>query len=141
VLGRIGSGRFLAQLLVAEEDIGLVRLGQDVTIRLNTAPDDVVDAVVAAIHPSFDVDEQSFVVEASFDQEGTALFAGAQLQAEIVVDRRPEALTIPVESIHSDSLVTLTDGRVVVVTPLSRVGRWVEISADLTESDRIRTPR
>jgi multidrug resistance efflux pump len=136
-LGRIGSGDFVAELLVAEEDIGQVRLGQDVSLRLNTRPDRVIDAVLTAIHPSFDVVEQSFRVEASFAQQNMILYAGTQLQADIIVARRTDVLTIPVECLVADSLVTLEDGQVVSVTPVSRAGRWVEIQADLSAFDRI----
>lgn len=140
-LGRIGAGDYFAELLVAEEDIARVVRGQDVIVELNTHPDHPVAAVVTRVHPSFDVVEQSFIVEASFAAESIALFDGTQLQAHIVVDRRRDALTIPAEFLRADDSVVLIDGRVVHVTPLGREGRWIEISADLDESDRIKIAR
>jgi multidrug efflux pump subunit AcrA (membrane-fusion protein) len=141
VLGRLGSGVFLAELLVAEEDIGLVREGQPVAIRLNTDPGRVVDAIVTTIRPSFDVSEQSFLVEASFAPDGRRLYSGTQLEAEIVVEERPDTMAIPIAYLEADSLVTLVDGRVVGVAVRSRAHGWAEIVSNLTDSDQIRDPR
>lgn len=137
VLGRIGSGQFVAEMLVLEQDIGRVRRGQDVGLRLNTAPDVIVPATVRAIHPAFDVVEQSFTVEARFEPGSLVLFSGTQLQADIVVERREDALVIPADYLHADDSVALVDGRTLRVQPVSRVGKWVEVRGDLEDGDEL----
>jgi len=139
-LARIGSGDYLARLLVAEEDIRLIRIGQPVKISLNTDRTRVIDARVTTIYPSFDVEDQSFVIEASFNQGDQPLFAGTQLQANIVVAARMNALTIPVRCLQDDSLVTLSNGNVVPVQTGIRSGLWVEVIAGISESDQLQIP-
>jgi hypothetical protein len=122
---------------VAEEDIRLIRIGQPVKISLNTDRTRVIDARVTTIYPSFDVEDQSFVIEASFNQSDQPLFAGTQLQANIVVAARTNALTIPLRCLQDDSLVTLSNGNVVPVQTGIRSGLWVEVIAGISESDQL----
>lgn len=137
VLARIGGGGFLAMLFVAEEDVRLVRLGQAVKIGLNTDKTRVFEGRITRIYPSFDAASQSFKLEASIDAGGEPLYAGTQLQANVVVALRENALAVPLHALSENGQVTLAGGEVVAVTIGVRSGNWVEVTSGISDSDRI----
>jgi multidrug efflux pump subunit AcrA (membrane-fusion protein) len=136
-LARIGGGHFLARLFVAEEDIHLIRHGQEAKIGLNTNKTRVFDGRITTIYPSFDVTNQSFKLEASFDATGEILYAGTQLQANIILAIHKKALAIPLEYLHDNNHVILEGGKVVDVTTGIRSGGWVEVTSGISESSRL----
>ena len=135
-LCRIGGGRFQASLYVAEEDIHLVRPGQRVKLGLNTHVDRVFEGQVTTIYPAFDLSAQSFRLDASIVAGDARLFVGTQLQANVIVDVREKGLTIPFNAVEN-GYVHLEDGRVVAVTTGVRSGQWIEVTAGISDSDRM----
>lgn len=138
MLAEIGSGRYLAKLMVSEDDISKVKLGQEVYIELNTEKGRSYKAQVTRIYPAFDNTEQSFVVEADFVGQRPSLREGTQLQANIVIATSKNALTIPRRFLETGNLVAVKGQadpvkvQVGIVTP-----EWVEIKAGLKETDKI----
>ncbi|MFA7421662.1 MAG: HlyD family efflux transporter periplasmic adaptor subunit [Melioribacteraceae bacterium] len=94
-IAEIGSGKFIAKLFVSEEDINSLKVGQDVYIELNTAKNKSYKARISKVFPAFDTIEQSFIVEAEFAEPTLMLKSGTQLQANIVIKQKKNALVIP----------------------------------------------
>jgi multidrug resistance efflux pump len=137
-LAKIGSGKTIAKLFVAEEDINLIKVGQKTKIALNTDKDNPVDAVISKIYPSFDVAEQSFILEADFLEEKIKILASTQLQANIIIAQIENALVIPIKFLSEDNRVTLANNSEVKVDIGIKSGNWVEILGGINESSSLR---
>jgi multidrug efflux pump subunit AcrA (membrane-fusion protein) len=138
VIADLGTGRLLAKLEIAEEDIRRVILGQTVLISLNTDKDRLYHATVTKIYPSFDANQQAFVAEASFDEMPPALRNGTQLQANIILGEKPHALVIPSACLlPGDSVILAADGGHKPVVTGIRTLEWVEILNGLDSNQHI----
>lgn len=138
MLAEIGSGRYLARLMVSEDDISRVKLGQEVYIEFNTERGKSYKAHISRIFPAFSDLDQSFIVEAMYDGVTPDLREGTQLQANIVIGASKHALVIPRRFLLAGSKVKLkgesepVNVRTGIITP-----EWAEIKNGLTETDKI----
>jgi macrolide-specific efflux system membrane fusion protein len=96
-ISEIGSGEFIAKLFIVEEDINKIKVGQEVYIELNTDKNKTYKAYLSKVYPFFDSQEQSFIAEAKFFEPINLLKSGTQLQANIKIKCKSEALVIPPE--------------------------------------------
>jgi macrolide-specific efflux system membrane fusion protein len=136
-LAKIGSGKTIAKLFIAEEDINHIKVGQKTLVALNTDKENPVDAIISKIYPSFDVVEQSFILEADF-LEARNILANTQLQANIIIAEKENALVIPAQYLSDNNKVILTDNSVVTVDVGIRTGKWVEIISGIDETNSIK---
>lgn len=136
-LAKIGSGKMIIKLFIAEEDIGKMKLGQSVVVSLNTNKSKTLKAVITRIYPEFDDAEQSFILEAEFTNKTQTIRANTQLQANIVVNHIDNALVIPIEFLNGDNTVTLSNNKNVPVKTGIITGKWVQILDGISESDKI----
>lgn len=139
-IAQIGSGDYLVKLFVSEEDIPKVNLGQAVAIRMNTYPDQIFQATVSKIYPGFDEMEQSYVVEAQFEQLPPKVFSGTQLQANIKIGNREQVLVIPSAYVSRGNFVTLENGQQQEVVTGSKNSQWTEIISGLADGEMIIKP-
>jgi multidrug efflux pump subunit AcrA (membrane-fusion protein) len=137
-LAKIGSGKTIAKLFIAEEDINHIKVDQKTKIALNSDKDNPVDAVISKIYPSFDVDEQSFILEADFLEEDNTILANTQLQANIIIAQKENALVIPSKFLSDDNKVTLSDNSVVTVEVGIKSSKWVEIISGIDETNTLK---
>ncbi len=138
VVAEIGAGNFIARLQVAEDDINRVKVGQIVYIELNTNRNHAYKAEVTKIYPAFNNEEQSFIVEAGFKDSVPHLKSGTQLQSNIIVEEKKDALVIPVDFLLPDKKVYSNVYRKEknVETGL-QTSEWVEIISGLQEGEVI----
>jgi multidrug efflux pump subunit AcrA (membrane-fusion protein) len=137
-LAKIGSGSTIAKLFIAEEDITHVKVGQNTRIALNTDKENPLDAVISKIYPAFDFAEQSFILEAEFLQQYSTILANTQLQANIYIAHKENALVIPAEFLRANNKVTLADDSEVTVAIGIESGKWVEIISGINEEHAIK---
>lgn len=138
----MGMGSVIIKLDIAEDDIRRVKVGQKTLISLNSEKDKTYTAVITKIYPAFNSTEQSFVVEAVFDVVPDHLLNGTQLQANIIIETRENALVIPSYCLVNDSFVLIKgsqEKRPVVVG--IRTLEWAEITAGLHEGEVIIAPK
>ena len=140
-MAKIGGGETLVKLFVAEEDANRVKLGQKVLVSLNTDKDRLLTATLQKIYPSFDEIEQSFIVEARFDRTPPNLFTNTQLQANIIIEKKAEALVIPSKCLTQGDSVLLLGGKKRYVKVGIRSKEWVEVLSGIDESTRIQLPK
>lgn len=138
-LAKIGSGKTLAKLLVAEEDINKIKVEQKVKISLNTDKNNPVDAIISKIYPSFDPVDQSFILEADFIKYDKNILANTQLQANILIDEKDSVLVIPAKYLSGDNKVILSDGSAVTVEVGVRSSKWVEIISGIDETNSLKS--
>lgn len=136
-IAEIGGGKHIIKLYVAEEDINRIHLQQRTLVTLNTNVDQPLEAKISKIYPAFDVQEQSFIVEATFIIPPDILYPGTQLQANIVIDERKDALVIPVQYLlEGDSVMKANRTKIALKTGIKSSG-WVEVLSGLTPEDKI----
>lgn len=140
-IARIGSGDYLIRLFVSEDDVTKVNVGQSVGININTYPDRTFQARVTNILPAFDKTEQSYTVEARFDEMPEKMFSGTQLQANIKIGDKKDALLIPTEYVMKGGFVMLQNGETTQIKTGSLNSQWTEVISGLTEKDVIVKPK
>jgi multidrug efflux pump subunit AcrA (membrane-fusion protein) len=140
-VAEIGSGKYIAKIFVVEEDINKIKPGQDVYIELNTEKNRSYKANLSKIYPYFDNNEQSFIAEAMFDEYIGNLKSGTQLQANIRINEKSDALVIPAEYlIPGDFILDKKNGQVKVTVGI-RNSDWVEILSGANDSTTILLPK
>ena len=139
-VSEIGSGEFIAKLLIVEEDINKIKVGQDVFIELNTDKNKSYKAILSKVYPFFDAQEQSFIAEAKFTEPVYKLISGTQLQANIKTNEKADATVIPAEYLLPGDFILSKNKQNVKVTVGIRTSEWVEILSGIDESSIILFP-
>ena len=138
VIADLGAGLQIARLLIAEEDIDRVRLGQATLVSLNTDKVHVYDATITKIYPSFNTNDQAFIAEATFNPLPANLRNGTQLQANIILSEKKHALVVPASYIlPGDSVILAADHSHAPVRTGIRTLEWVEILGGLHDNQSI----
>lgn len=138
----MGTGQLVVKLDIAESDIDRVKLGQRVIISLNSRPDQHYEAIVTKIYPSFNTTDQSFIVEATFKESVPHVLNGTQLQANLIVQTKKNALVIPSYCLVNDHYVMLKNSKEKRNVSIGiRTMEWTEITGGLSESDVITFPK
>ncbi|WAC12485.1 efflux RND transporter periplasmic adaptor subunit [Dyadobacter pollutisoli] len=140
VIARIGSGRHIMKLFIAEDDITRLSTRQRAIIQMNNYPDSTFTAIITRILPAFDQTAQSYIVEAVFLNPPPLLLSGTQLQANIVQEGVKPVLVIPSAALVRGQFVQMRDGTERAIRTGQKAGSWVEVKAGLTEQDVILLP-
>ncbi|SFH07423.1 efflux RND transporter periplasmic adaptor subunit [Pontibacter chinhatensis] len=137
----VGSAdEFLLELQVDEYDIARVKPGQRVLLNLDSYKGQVFEGEVYKINPAMNERTRSFTVEASFVKAPPALFPNLTTEANIIIQAKKDALTIPREYLVEGGYV-LTEGKekVPVETGLMDYQK-VEIVKGITREDVLLRP-
>lgn len=138
VIARIGSGQPIPRLFVAEEDINKIRIGQQVELSLNTDKSRTFPATISKIYPALNAREQSFVVEAVFAETPPNLRSGTQLQANIVVEVKKNALILDRKYLRKGDKVLLAKDKTEKEVLIGlRNAAWVEVLEGISEQDEV----
>lgn len=136
-LASIGSAtNFIIEMLVDEVDIVKITLGQKVLIHLDAYEDKVFEAEVSKIYPKKDERNQTFLVEAIFNNSPKKLYPGLSGEANIIIAKNENALIIPKSFLFNNNQVLTDDGLTSVELGLENM-EYVEIISGLEESTRI----
>jgi multidrug efflux pump subunit AcrA (membrane-fusion protein) len=98
-----------AVLNVDENSIGKVKLGQTVFVKLNTNKNAVYNGKVTEILSAFDTQSQSFICKVTFDEALANPLFGTQLEANIFVAEKKNALLIPRNYVGFGNKVNVKD--------------------------------
>ena len=135
-----GDGEFMLELQVDEYDIGKIVPGQKVLITMDSYKNEVFEAEVARILPLMNERTRSFTVEANFTKRPEALYPNLTTEANIILQTKEKAITIPRDYLINDSLVIMADGEKRKVVTGVMDFQKVEILSGLTTSDEIMKP-
>ena len=132
-IATLGSAsQFIVEMLVDEVDIVKVIKSQKVLITLDAYKEQVFKAKVTKILPKKDERNQTFTVEAIFDNPPKVLFPGLSGEGNIVIGKRENVLTIPLDYLLEDDKVKTDSGLVSVKTGLRNM-EFVEIVSGISE--------
>jgi HlyD family secretion protein len=129
----LGSAtQFIIELLVDEVDIVQVTKGQQVVITLDAYKGEIFTAKVTKILPKKDERNQTFKVEAVFNKPPKVLFPGLSGEANIIINKRDNVLTIPMDYLMEGNKVTTDAGIVTIKTGLQNMD-FIEVLSGIDE--------
>ncbi len=139
-LALIGAGDMIAKLSVDEDDLDKVYEGQQVLITMDAYEEKVFKAHIKKVYPVLNKVEQSFRVDAVFDETLPVGIYGLNLEANIVIAENKEVMVIPRSALlKGDSVWVKKDKEEVKVPVKTGIAddEWVEIKSGLDKSSTI----
>lgn len=125
-----------AVLNVDENSIGKVKLGQTVFIKLNTNKNTILNGKVSEILSAFDQQTQSFICKVTFDKPIENSLFGTQLEANILVGEKKNALLIPRNYVGFGNKVNVKGKEEsVIIKPGIISTEYVEVLEGVTKDD------
>lgn len=125
-----------AVLNVDENSIGKVKLGQTVFIKLNTNKNTILNGKVSEILSAFDQQTQSFICKVTFDKPIENSLFGTQLEANILVGEKKNALLIPRNYVGFGNKVNVKGKeQSVIIKPGIVSTEYVEVLEGVTKDD------
>ena len=100
---------FVAELQIDENDIVRIKNGQRVLLSMDSYKGQVFEAVVTKIDPIMNERSRTFTVAADFTQKPSVLYPNLTTEANILIESKANALTIPRSYLIGDSMVLLVD--------------------------------
>ncbi len=134
------SVNFVLELQVDEYDIAKVKMGQKVLLTLDSYKGMVFESVVSKINPIMNERSRTFTAEAAFIKRPEVLFPNLTVEANIIINTREKALTIPRNYLVDDNYVINENNEKVKVTIGLKDYQKAEILNGLTEKDVIFKP-
>lgn len=134
------ANSFFLELEVDEYDIVRVKIGQKIVLSMDSYKGQVFDAVVKKINPFMNERSKSFTIEAEFINQPVTLFPNLTCEANIVIQEKEKALTIPRACLLEGDFVVLANNERRKVTSGLKDYQKVEILSGLTVNDIILKP-
>ncbi|WJJ95771.1 efflux RND transporter periplasmic adaptor subunit [Algibacter luteus] len=139
-LAAIGSAKtFIIKLLVDEVDIVKISKNQEVLLSLDAYKNTVFTGKISKILPKKDERNQTFTVEAYFDNPPNVLYPGLSGEANIVISNKKDVLTIPKVYVIEGDKIKTDEGIITIHTGLQNM-EIVEVISGVSESTRIYKP-
>ena len=139
IIATIGNpSTIMARLNVDENSISKVKVGQKAIVQLNVSKGKLYKGTVDEILPMFDENTQSFVCKVVFDSLLDFSISGTQLEANIMVGEKKDALLIPRKHLDFGNKVLLKGKSVPVEVKTGIIStEWVEILSGLSVKDEL----
>ena len=111
----IGSENdFILKLLLDEVDISRVKIGQSIIVTLDAFVNKTFDCELTKIYPSKDLRSQTFTIEAVFKTKPPVLLNGLSGEANIIISKKENVLTLPSQYINEKNQVRTKEGLIPV---------------------------
>lgn len=124
-----------AKLNVDENSIGKVKIGQNVYIKLNTNKTLVYDGKITEILSAFDEQNQSFICKVTFDKPMNSSLYGTQLEANILVGNKKNALLIPRSFVGFGNIVNVKGSKKSTVIKTGIISSdYIEVTGGLDKN-------
>jgi multidrug efflux pump subunit AcrA (membrane-fusion protein) len=137
IIATIGDQKKVEAVLnVDENSIGKVELGQIVYVKLNTNKSKVYNGKITEILSAFDTQIQSFICKVTFDEPMINSLFGTQLEANIFVGEKKNALLIPRNYVGFGNKVNVKgkDQNVIITTGIIS-SEYVEVLDGVSKND------
>lgn len=136
IIATIGNQQKVEAVLnVDENSIGKVKLGQTVFVKLNTNKDKIFNGKITEILSAFDLQSQSFICKVTFDVILENSLFGTQLEANILVGERKNALLIPRNYVGFGNKVNVKDSDETVIIKTGIIStEYVEVLEGINEN-------
>jgi multidrug efflux pump subunit AcrA (membrane-fusion protein) len=142
VIGEMGHK--ILQLSVDQQDIEKVKLGLEAVVKMDITGDKIYKARISKIYPNMNQKDQSFKVEAEFEDKNDFNFVHASVEANIIIGHKDNALLIPRNALQGDDKVeikALPADKVVKIEKGLATLEFVEVLSGVSEGDEIVLPR
>lgn len=140
-LAVIGSAEdYYIELQVDEYDINKIKLGQKVVLNMDSHKGFVFEAIVEKIYPIMNEQSKSFKLDAVFTKLPEHLFPNLSAVANIVIEVKPNAITIPRAYLIEDTYVLLANKEKRKVTTGLKDYEKVEVLNGITTKDQLVKP-
>lgn len=133
--------QFLIELNIDEHDIIKIKIGQQVIIRMDSYKDKVFEGKISAIDPMMNESTRTFKAEAVFVKQPPILYPNLTIEANIIIQSKQNALTIPRIYLLNDSTVTLKNGKLQKVKIGLMDYTLVEIKGGISKDTKIILPK
>jgi len=131
---------FLIELQIDEYDITRVKVGQKIVLIMDSYKGQTFEAAITSINPIMNERTKSFTAEALFIQQPPALYPNLTCEANIVIQQKAKAITIPRNYLlPGDSVLLENNTKRKVVTGLKDYKK-VEIQQGLAVTDVLLKP-
>lgn len=134
------ADKFIAEMLVDEVDIVEIQNKQKVLLNLDAYPGEIFTARISKIYPKKDERNQTFKVEAEFDDPPDVLYPGLSGEANIIVAEKDSALVIPRPYLTEDGRVKTEDSLIKVIVGLKGIDS-VEVLSGIDRNTPIYKPK
>lgn len=131
---------FMLELAVDEYDIARILIGQKILVTLDSYKGEVFEAEVEKINPIMDERSRSFIIEAIFNRRPEVLYPNLSAEANIIIQTREKAITIPRNFLLEDSFVLTENKEKRKVQTGLKDYKKVEILSGLDTADKIMKP-
>lgn len=136
----IGSTEdFIVEMYIDEVDISKITLGDTAIIHLEAYPDTVYISTLSQISAMKDLSTQTFTAESVFVNPPSKLFNGLSGEANIMVDKRKEALIIPSDYLYNGNIVLTNNGETKVKVGVKSL-EYIEILSGVDTSTVLLKP-
>lgn len=132
---------FVLEMQVDENDILRVQNGQKVIVTLDSYKNQAFEARVSKISEIMNERSKTFLVEATFTKAPPKLFPNITFEANILLNKKENAILIPRNYLKQDSIVTLASGEERIVKVGLKDFQKAEILSGLKVSDEIVKPK
>lgn len=139
VIATIADSKLIEAVLnVDETSIAKIKIGQTAYVKLNTEDTKIYKAKITEILASFDQKSQSFICKVVFDEPLDQAYFGTQLEANIFIKEKKNALLIPRNLMDFGNRVNVKgkDDYVVIKTGIVS-SEFVEVLSGITKDDVI----
>jgi HlyD family secretion protein len=131
---------FLLELQVDEYDITRIKLGQKIALSMDSYKGQVFECLVTKIDPIMNEKTKSFTIEANFIKAPKMLYPFLTCEANIVIQQKAKAITIPRNYLLEGDFVTFEKDKKVKVKTGLKDYQKVEILSGLSTNDYIFKP-
>lgn len=131
---------FYMQLWVDEQDVGKVKVGQEVAVTMDLYSGKTFKAKVTKVYPVLNEQNQSIRVEAVFTEPMPTLIANAIVEANIIVGQKEKVLTLPKQYITGDSVKLKGEDKYTRIKKGIESTDEVEIVEGLTPTSEVEIP-
>ena len=125
---------------VDEENAPLLRVGERALIKSDAYPSRALEGTVSQITPQGDPVLKTFRARIGLPDD-TPLLIGMTTEVNIIVAEKQNALMVPLEALHEDSVLIISDGRLKKVPVSAGIysGNFVEILSGISDDDIVVT--
>ena len=131
---------FSLELQVDEDDVVSVKIGQKIMVSMDSYQGKAFEAIVYEIDPLMNEKTRAFTVKANFTKQPKLLYPNLTVEANIIIQTKEKALTIPRNYLVDDSYVLNEKNEKVKVKIGLKDYQSVEIISGLTAQDIILKP-
>lgn len=140
-LAVIGDAKhFILEMQVDEYDIFKIKKGLTVLVTLDSYKGKVFEARVTKTEPVMNTRSKTFLVEAEFTESPELLFPNISFEANIILQKKENALLIPRDYLKNDSTVLLTDGKEVHIVTGLKDYQKIEVLSGIDKNTELQKP-